>query len=352
MQGENTHIPIRNVYYMLSYAFQTFNHTSFEEKFGKEHFNNIYDFFAELLYLGISSQLKRGIHKEYVTYAEPLKTLKGKLVIQQTIDHKIKHEQLLHCEHDEWSEDCIYNQIVKTTALLLIKRPDLETQKKQNLKNILPFFSNVKTISLRNICWNTIFYNKNCGLYAMLIFICSLLLEKSILSTNGEQKETRFWMDGHKMSFLYEKFLLGYFKKHYHYLSPKSEEVPWSIDKSKSDNGIIPRMQTDIVLHGKIRTLIIDAKYYGKALTNHFGKKSIHTHNLYQIESYIFNKDIDHSGKIDGMLLYAQPDNENQKLDHKMVFNQGNVIYFKTLDLNQKFEEIESDLHSIASLLV
>lgn len=57
---------IRNIYYMLTYAFQELKQNNYEEIAGEE-FEEIHDLFAEILLRGISFQLKQGLHKEYPT---------------------------------------------------------------------------------------------------------------------------------------------------------------------------------------------------------------------------------------------------------------------------------------------
>lgn len=71
---------IRNIYYMLTYAFQELKQNNYEEIAGEE-FEEIHDLFAEILLRGISFQLKQGLHKEYGNYIQsyslkPLKSYK------------------------------------------------------------------------------------------------------------------------------------------------------------------------------------------------------------------------------------------------------------------------------------
>ena len=56
-------ILIKNIYYMLSYAFQQLKQNNYENIDG-ENFDEIYDLFGEILFRGISFQLKQGLHKE------------------------------------------------------------------------------------------------------------------------------------------------------------------------------------------------------------------------------------------------------------------------------------------------
>ena len=55
---------IRNIYYMLSYAFQELRRNNYADIAG-EDFNNVHDLFAEILVHSVSFQLKQGLHKEY-----------------------------------------------------------------------------------------------------------------------------------------------------------------------------------------------------------------------------------------------------------------------------------------------
>ena len=58
-------ILIRNIYYMLSYAFQELRKNNYDE-ISKEDFEHIQDLFAEILFKGISYQLKQGLYREYI----------------------------------------------------------------------------------------------------------------------------------------------------------------------------------------------------------------------------------------------------------------------------------------------
>lgn len=81
---------------------------------------------------------------------------------------------------------------------------------------------------------------------------------------------------------------------------------------------------------------------------NKFDKATIHSNNLYQIHTYVMNKDKLHSGKVDGMLLYAKTD-EDITPNGSMKLADGNTIYFRTLDLNVPFAEIEKQLETFVS---
>ena len=56
---------IKNIYYMLAYAFKVLRQKNYEE-IEAEEFETIQDLFAAILAKGISQQLKQGLYREYV----------------------------------------------------------------------------------------------------------------------------------------------------------------------------------------------------------------------------------------------------------------------------------------------
>lgn len=61
--------------------------------------------------------------------------------------------------------------------------------------------------------------------------------------------------------------------------------MKWNLTGDSSDSMIrfLPAMQTDIFLRLKEKVLILDAKYYGRTLQEHFDKYTLHSGNMYQI---------------------------------------------------------------------
>ena len=95
-------ILIRNIYYMLSYAFQELKKCNYED-IDKEDFERVQDLFAEILYKGMSMQLKQGLYREYIEKHDTLPLLKGKLDIRETIRNRVQRKSVLSCEFDELS---------------------------------------------------------------------------------------------------------------------------------------------------------------------------------------------------------------------------------------------------------
>lgn len=341
-------ILIHNIYYMLAYAFQELRQNNYVEIEG-ETFDEIHDLFAEILIRGISYQLKQGLHKEYVSKQENMASVKGKIEMVETMSLRTRHSNLITCCFDELSENNIFNQILVTTIYVLLKHSSVKKEKKARLKQLVLFFSNVNPIRIENIHWNMLRFDRNNKSYRMLIYLCYFILDGMLMTTEDGHYRMRELSDEH-MNRLFEKFVLEYFRKHLPELNAKAERIFWNIDKEVSTENILPIMQTDIMLSLYGKTLIIDTKYYQRTMQSQFDKHSIHSANLYQIHTYVTEYDKDRKGNVDGMLLYAKTE-ETITPDGKMKLSQGNTIYFKTLDLNLKFQDIGKQLDNIANLL-
>ncbi len=343
---EDKGILIRNVYYMLAYAFQELRQNNYAEIKG-ESFDDIYDLFAEIIARGISYQLKQGLYRQYVAKNESMQTVRGKIDINGTIANRMRNIHQIACDYDELSENNIYNQILLTTATLLIKHSDVKKEKKAKLKQLMLFFQNVQPVDVHAIRWNALRFDRNNQNYRMLLYLCYFIINEWLMTTDSGKYKLRDFSDDH-MCRLYEKFILAYYKKHHPELKPCAARIDWNIDKEQSTTNILPIMQTDILLTMGERTLIIDAKYYTRSMQKQYDKSTIHSNNLYQIHTYVTECDEDHKGNVDGMLLYAKTQ-EDIVPDGQMKRKDGNYIYFRTLDLNMDFDMIKERLDSFVT---
>lgn len=340
---------IKNIYYMLTYAFQVLKQNNYEDV-ASEEFERIQDLFAAILAKGISQQLKQGLYREYITKQENLSVMRGKLDITGTINNVIQRKHLLSCEFDELSENNIMNQILKTTAEILIKEKSVATENKVALKRVMIYFLNVDTLEPNSIRWDMLKFERNNQNYQMLMNVCYFVLDGLLLTTESGNYRMQTFSDEH-MARLYEKFVLEYYKQHHKELYAYSAQVNWNLDSDADESMIkfLPVMKTDIMLRSKTSSqiLIIDTKYYSRTLQTNFDTCTIHSNNLYQIFTYVKNQDIKATGNVAGMLLYARTDEE---IVPDCEFSMGgNKIGVKTLDLSCDFFEIQKQLDGIVN---
>lgn len=333
-------IPIKNVYYMLSYAFQVLNKKQYK-KLKTEEFENIAELFSEILIITLNSQIKRGLERDYIEKQDTIPTIHGKINITSSITPYIQHRELV-CEYDEFTLDSYKNQIIKTTLNTLIQE-NISKKQKKKLKRLLIYFSNVSTIDLNYVNWN-IRYHMNNQTCQMIITICQMLYE-GLLQNPSKGSMKLLELDEKHMHRLYEKFILEYYKKEHPYLKANASYIYWQLDDNMSTG--LPLMKTDITLTHKENILIIDAKYYKNSLQTNYNKKAIHSGNLYQIFTYVKNKTVEvgENYNVSGMLLYAKTDSLDYP-DYTYCMS-GNKISAKVLDLNVDFNLICRQLDNI-----
>ncbi len=142
-------VKIKNVYWMLAYAFGVLNEKG-TQSIKTEEFENTYDLFATILIKGMNAQIKRGLNKEYINNKENLGNLKGKIEITESIKCNTIKDHKMICEYDEFSVNSYMNKIIKTTLTELLKTEKLK-------------------------------YDRNDITYKMLMNVCYLILKGLLL---------------------------------------------------------------------------------------------------------------------------------------------------------------------------
>lgn len=346
---EDRHIFIKNIYYMLSYAFTTLRESVYEDV-QKETFDSIYNLFAAILSKGIGLQLKQGLYREYINCVEDLAVVRGKIEMAGTMRNRLAQRAQVTCDFDELSQNNLFNQILKSMVLLLLKQKDVLPQHKVALKREMLFFADIDEVDLKQVRWADIRFQRNNRTYQLLLSICQLIVEGMLMTTEDGEYHLASFIDEQKMHRLYEKFILEYyaqeFAQHVKGFSARASQIPWDLDDGYV--GLLPDMQTDITLSYGDQILIIDAKYYQHSLQENFGAHKVHSGNLYQIYTYVKNKEAQVKGsdrKVSGMLLYART---NELLAPDDVYHiSGNKISVLTLDLNKEFSCISAQLDRI-----
>jgi 5-methylcytosine-specific restriction enzyme subunit McrC len=328
---------------MLAYAFRNINIQEAKEV-EAESFDNIHDLLAFLFASGLMKQIKRGLCKDYLSVADEIGTVKGKINITDTLSRRSMSRGRICCEYDDYNENSYVNQILKTTAFLLIRSNKVSKDYKDRLQKAVLYFSNVNTLNPYTIKWKSVSYNRNNNSYRFLINICYLVINSMLLSSNDGDIKLHQFIDDQHMHKLYEKFILEYYREEHPELHPNASQVIWNLDMPGEFDYLLPSMITDITLSKDDKVLIIDAKYYSHSMTiaSGFSKSSYISNNLYQIFTYVKNKDRFHTGNVSGMLLYAKTDEEVVPDSEYMMG--GNRISVKCLDLNVEFVDIRRQL--------
>ena len=233
---------------MLAYAFEALTEDSYS-KIATEKFQYIGDLFAAILAKGIANQIKKGLGREYVSNTATLSSPIGKINVSDSVKrHTMLNKQLV-CEFDDFTENAYLNQILKTTAMLLIRSPEISLQHKKALRKVMLYFAGVDEIDPRRIQWSHIKYHRNNGTYRMLVNICYLIITGMLLTEQrGSRKLARYLDD----------------QRH-------SGQVSGILLYAKTDEDIVP--DNDYMMSGNrisVKTLDLNADF--EAIENQLGK--------------------------------------------------------------------------------
>lgn len=335
---------------MLCYAWDFPNRMN-KLSFGSEKFDHIYNLFARVYIYELNSLIKRGLHKDYRVEKEELATIKGKMMLEDSIKAQTMLRGRIICQYDHFSGNIELNQIIKTTITLLLMAPQLDRELQKKLVKLRVYFSDIKEIELSQSLFSSLRFNRNNSHYRMLIHISELLARGLIVNDKQNNRLFADFFVEDQMARLFEKFVLSFYRVHlnseiYKAHAPK---LKWRLDRdmSREELSLLPEMRTDIVVENKKEEtqLIIDTKYYAQTLvtSNWTDSEKVRTSHLFQIFAYINNSN--YRGAINGMLLYPTTVKEVDA-----VFPMGGkCIYIKTLNLNAEWEEISGRLLSFVT---
>lgn len=341
----NNNIPIRNIYYMLSYAYRTLNLSEYKQV-GTENFENVKELYAEILSIGIPVLIRGGLSKDYISVEETSNVIKGKIDINATIKKNSLVNKKVAVVYDEFSENILLNQIIKATLVYLSRSNKISLKMRRVFYGLLPYFTEVSDVELDLKLWKNVRYNRQNIRYQFIVDVCRYLYEQLLFDESSASQMMKEVQDEQRLSSLYEKFTYAFFQRETKY-KVSHPQIYWSVDDGFTD--ALPIMQTDLVLQKDKRTLIVDTKFYSENMVARFkgGAAKQVSGNLYQIFTYINNWKKVPDETVAGMLLYAKTTALNQP-NH--IYNiKGNQIFVVSLDLHQDFSGIKENLLAYAN---
>ena len=337
-------IPIQNIYTMLIYSWQKHNEKDIV-KVDLDGQTSLQNLFAKVLINGVNHLFKRGVNKDYRSESDAIRTVKGKIDFTTSIKKNLFINGMAQCEFDEFDEDNIQNQIVKSTISKLIRTDSVENEYKTELDHLRRRLSNVSNIELRKSHFSGLNFNSNNQFYEFLINVCEMIFSNLLPSENkGKYKFRKFSED--RLDDLFESFVRNFYAIEQGKMKVKSERLNWRFEPiTEGSKEYLPIMITDISLFNDKRKIIMDTKFYKEALKkNQWGKRIINQNHLYQLTAYLNNTQPEHGQTLEGILLYPTVKDD---FNHQFKTEDGYKVSVKSIDLNQDFEKISEDLKMV-----
>jgi 5-methylcytosine-specific restriction enzyme subunit McrC len=337
-----TEIPVKNYFFLLSYAWDMLRENSYL-KVDYESCSTPNDLFARILINGLNILIKKGLKKDYKSLTEPMGYLRGKILITESLPLIMSQQNKLMCQHHDLTHNVLENQIIFQTARNL-QKSDINKHLKNELNKVIRLAADIEGIELNTGHFDKITKGRD-RLQSLLLNVCEIVHLASLPNySSGERIFRDFINDEKGLGRLFESFIYNFYKLNLDkQFSVTKDEISWGLAPLDEVSGVyLPRMRTDVVVQTPAKKIIIDTKFYKNTFQNFHHKDTVHSSNLYQIQSYILNDSLTGDKKNrTGVLLYPTI-KETSPLFYK--YADGNQLQVHTIDLSKEWHEIEISL--------
>lgn len=344
-------IPVRNLWLLMLYASDLFQHQGFDRRATEDSPDDIPDLVAEILVSSVETRLRRQLNSKYSSRTCVVSRVRGKINLLATERHQLLSRGLVNCTFEELTIDTPRNRFV---CAALFKAAFIV--KKSNLSHKCRFLSNrmrelgVSIIAPTAIQMTREMYSRNDANDRLMIEAAKLIF--SLTLPNEEVGSKLLVTPDREIRWirkLFEKAIGGFYKV----VLSKSEwdvstgsALNWQVEsKSSGIDSILPTMYTDIILKNKAkkRILVIDTKFNSVLVKGYYRDLTLRSSYLYQMYAYLHSQDKateGHNPLSDGLLLHPAI---GELVDEYVVI-QGHKIKFATVDLNASAKDVRDRL--------
>lgn len=334
---ESFKVPIRNLFCLLSYANEMPHLVKSLNDVDEDLIT--YDFIAKQFLNEVQTLNRRGFVKSYVVKKEPTSRLGGRLMMNDSMGYIITRKPIIVCEKDEYSANILLNQVMKSTLKsICFNRYVKEETRKQSFL-YLDLIPEVIASPLMKEMFSKIYFGKHNVHYKRMVHIARLLHELTLLShKHGNWSLFSAELDERSLNQIFEKFLFHFYRIEQQDYRVSSEVMKWQLEGNQS---LLPFMRTDVSLTQKngFEKIIIDAKFYKNVFQENYGKSSFHSHNMYQLYTYLLHQPKELN--VRGILIY--PFN-GVHVDEQFRRDNGMTMEIMTLNLDDSWKGIYEKL--------
>lgn len=339
-------IPIRNVYYLLCYAWDSVEEARALEPAGSEDFHRVQDLFGSILARGVLRVARKGLDRSYVNFQEELPGVRGKLELTQTLKQTALLRNRIVCTFDDLSTDVIHNQVVASTLHLLAGHQDVDQGVKRALRLALSRMPGVSIRPITRQIFARIQLDRNRREYRFLIHLCRLLHEVRLVDPgSGQSRFVEIDRGRLEMWRVFERFVTRFYAREQTAFRVRAQSrVEWSSLKSvgPASEGRIPEMRPDVVLLGSGRRIVLDAKYAKSGGLGGEDGAKLNSSNLYQLFAYVVNREANEpeGPRHEGILLYPTVGEETRV----EFLSHGHRFQARSVDLARPWRALHEQL--------
>lgn len=335
-------VPIRNVYWLLLYAW---NHLGAGEEtsLSADEPRDLHELFAQVLAETVARLRARGLDRGYAGVEETLAGVRGRIEVGATLKRGLLGSGRTHCRFDELRHDVLHNRILKSTLQSLLSL-GLDASVAAGVRRQVRALDAVGDMRLSRSDFGRVQLHRNNRVYDFALRICRLVHENLIVDpASGAARFRDFRADQRKMGALFEAFIYRFYAREMPRFRVSRPKVRWNVAAaSEAALRMLPEMRTDVVLRSPGRRIIVETKFYAEPFSGRYGGTKLRSGHLYQLLAYLEHRTATSPGgpPYEGMLLYPVVDRE---FAYDYVLG-GHRVMVRSVNLDQPWLSIHRDL--------
>ena len=327
-------IPIQNIYYLLSYAWEKGQYSLGHNLLGIPG-NSVDGLLARMLKEALAKIPSHSSSYVFQSTSTLYSGVKGKVDLARSLKQGLLAKGKTWVSYEKLVSDTLYLQIARSAW------DDLSLTQTDPLPHILaPIAPIPLDVSLFQQARSR--YPHRSIRY--LMEICEWIHCHYLPSPTAKGNTMEgIILDPHLMPSLFESFIRNFYKQHAgNYSFVGRERLQWQ-ERSPEKQGLLPQMETDVSLISPTRKIIVETKFYREALQSHYQSDTakFRSPHLYQVFAYLTHSSPAPDGSLcEGLLIYPTV---NYSISERTSLD-GYPLQVCTLDLNRPWQEIHEEL--------
>lgn len=365
LSGTATKIPVRNVWLLMVYASELFQHDSTLQSAGvEENPDELVHVVAEILVSAVERRLRRNLGRDYRGHNAVLTRVRGRIDVLHTESAMLLAQGRVACRFDELTVDNPRNRLLLTALGQVARgvaapatgrhRDELRRRARALATQLTQYGVSPAPMDRRSAA--EVVLGRNDVQDREAVDAAKLLLDMTILTEEADLRMSRTPLrDAQKFRALYEKAVRGFYRA---VLTPEwsvksgNTRRSWPTDAcSPGIHAVLPSMNTDIELERGNRRIIVETKFTealkpSRSYGEEPGKPYLASKHLYQLYAYVQSQH--HADALgptaEGVLLYPTV---TQHLDEWALMH-GHRFRFLSVDLAGPTSDIRQRLLDVA----
>lgn len=247
-------VPIANLFYMLTYAYDLPEFR--DEETPLPDSEELFEFIVEIFVRQVQKLVRQGVYRSYLDLEEDDRFLRGRLRLQAQL-RRTAVAQRFYQVTNLFTADILENQILRYTLWQLSRLDYAEPTLRPRIRRVLSAFADAKLTPIVPQDCERVVYTRLNRAYHSSINLARILIQH--LSLEGGVGDTPFASYLFDMNQLFELFVARMLEQHYAAhasLQIRIQQDVW-LDEEASEKGV-----PDIVLYRDGRPyLVLDTKY-------------------------------------------------------------------------------------------